>query len=225
MFQRPILIARHRTIFATNPRNVTTRPKPLVRQLNQVSRKLRTPPSTHQEPRNQKHNITRIALSLLNLFLVGHLITTYVVTIRACAGPSMLPTIAWEGDWIILSKLHRYGRGIEVGDMISFHHPVRQGVFGIKRVIGMPGDFVLRDTPRTVYGEKKGEEQGAAAMVQVPEGHCWIVGDNLDWSRDSRMFGPVPLALVRGKVVARFWPRPKWFENALHEPDPGSDAT
>ena len=37
---------------------------------------------------------------------------------------------------------------------------------------------------------------------QVPEGHIWLEGDNLPWSRDSREFGPVPLALVIGKVIA-----------------------
>lgn len=34
-------------------------------------------------------------------------------------------------------------------------------------------------------------------------------------SRDSRFYGPVPLALVRGKVVGRLWPEPRWFENAV----------
>ena len=37
----------------------------------------------------------------------------------------------------------------------------------------------------------------------MPEGHCWLIGDNLPESRDSRTFGPVPLALIMGKVVAK----------------------
>lgn len=50
-----------------------------------------------------------------------------------------------------------------------------------------------------------------SGLKQVPEGHCWVVGDNLGNSRDSRMFGPLPLALVRGKVVAVFrgWSLPE----------------
>lgn len=127
----------------------------------------------------------------------------------------MIPTIAWDGDWILLSKLHRYGRNVSVGDLISYLHPIRQGVVGVKRVVGMPGDFVLRDTPPDTYGQR--EEKREHWMVQVPEGHCWVVGDNLDASRDSRHFGPLPLALVRGKVVARVWPRPGVFENGLQE--------
>jgi inner membrane protease subunit 1 len=36
--------------------------------------------------------------------------------------------------------------------------------------------------------------------LQVPTGHVWIQGDNLLHSLDSRVYGPVPLALVRGQV-------------------------
>lgn len=39
--------------------------------------------------------------------------------------------------------------------------------------------------------------------IQIPDGHCYVVGDNLTWSRDSRMFGPLPLGLVKGRVIGR----------------------
>ena len=40
-------------------------------------------------------------------------------------------------------------------------------------------------------------------------------------SRDSRVYGPIPLALIRGKVVARIWPLNdmKWLENTLQAPE------
>lgn len=52
---------------------------------------------------------------------------------------------------------------------------------------------------------------------QVPEGHCWVIGDNLPWSRDSRHFGPMPLALIKGKVIAKVlpWSERKRIENRL----------
>jgi hypothetical protein len=43
----------------------------------------------------------------------------------------------------------------------------------------------------------------AVLAVQVPPGHVWLQGDNLILSRDSREYGPVPLALVKGRVVAQ----------------------
>ncbi len=55
---------------------------------------------------------------------------------------------------------------------------------------------------------------------KVPAGHCWVVGDNLPDSRDSRYFGPLPLALIKGKVIAKTWPLGefRWIENTLLNP-------
>ncbi|CAD0050755.1 unnamed protein product [Aureobasidium pullulans] len=128
----------------------------------------------------------------LMAYISMHIFFDHFFTWRATWGPSMLPTLNASGTTVIISKYYRRGRGIEVGDMVSFKHPVQSEINAIKRVIGMPGDFVLRDTP----------DQGDGTMIQVPTGHCWLVGDNLPASRDSRIYGPVPLALIKGKVIA-----------------------
>ena len=51
------------------------------------------------------------------------------------------------------------------------------------------------------------QPHGRMCILQVPAGHIWIQGDNLPASLDSRQYGPVPLALVRGRVVAQLYPR------------------
>ena len=53
---------------------------------------------------------------------------------------------------------------------------------------------------------------------KVPEGHCWLAGDNIPDSRDSRDYGPVPLALIKGKVLGVILPirERRWIENSLH---------
>ena len=138
----------------------------------------------------------------------------------------MLPTFAISGDSALVCWLYARGDGIKAGDIISYQHPVLRGEFVIKRIIGMEGDYVLRDTPGGLDGqfvdiEKLAQEEEEdrtrsgydQIMVKVPKGHCWVVGDNLGWSRDSRTYGPVPLALVRGKVLAikkSGWPWQGW---------------
>ncbi|KAI9874568.1 MAG: hypothetical protein M1830_009598 [Pleopsidium flavum] len=119
----------------------------------------------------------------------------------------MLPTLGTVGDGVIVSRLSRRGKDVRVGDMVNIKHPMWPESGAIKRLVGLPGDFVLRDLPGSSSDE----------MIQVPEGHCWIIGDNLPWSRDSRTYGPVPLALIKGKVVARVWPlrQMKRIENTL----------
>ena len=39
---------------------------------------------------------------------------------------------------------YRRGRGVKVGDVVDFHHPMVPGSGAVKRVVGMPGDFVAR---------------------------------------------------------------------------------
>lgn len=39
--------------------------------------------------------------------------------------------------------------------------------------------------------------------VQVPEGHVWLQGDNPVNSTDSRHYGPVPAALLRGRAFLK----------------------
>ena len=141
----------------------------------------------------------------------------------------MVPTISAQGDCVIVSRLHKRGRDVKVGDLVDFEHPLVPGTGAIKRVVGMPGDFVVKDTPAgIVMGadgllgrlaaedvlKKDGKEK---MMLQVPEGHCWILGDNILESRDSRTYGPLPLGLIKGKVIAKVWPlgEAKWFENNL----------
>ena len=90
--------------------------------------------------------VSRFFLSL-KLFFIAHVFVEYVGVPRVTSGPSMLPTLNARGDCVWISKLHRRGKNIQVGDVVSFAHPLVPGESVSKRVVGMPGDFVLRDTP------------------------------------------------------------------------------
>lgn len=121
---------------------------------------------------------------------------------------------------------------MKVGDLVDFEHPLVPGTGAIKRVVGMPGDFVVWDPPagggevimgegglveRLGGGDFYGGKGKQRMMLQIPEGHCWVLGDNMPESRDSRTYGPLPLGLIKGKVLAKVWPlrEAKWLENNL----------
>ncbi|MFR9751910.1 signal peptidase I [Nocardia sp. 004] len=63
--------------------------------------------------------------------------------------------------------------------------------------------------PGRPYGVVGGRE---FPPVRVPEGHVWVMGDNRDFSADSRahikddLDGTVPVENIRGKTVFKIWP-------------------
>ncbi|RMZ70671.1 mitochondrial inner membrane protease subunit 1 [Pyrenophora seminiperda CCB06] len=144
-----------------------------------------------------------------------------------------MPTIPESGAMVIYSSLHRRGRFVKVGDVVTFAHPMFPNSRGCKRVIGMPGDFVSVVTRARGQDDLFEEDVGGKwasvreEVVRVPEGHCWVEGDNLEWSRDSRLFGPLPLGLVRSKVLAMVVPfrgQAMWMDGKRDVVDPGDNS-
>lgn len=81
-------------------------------------------------------------------------------------------------------------------------------------VFGAPTtrEVAVRDAPPwLVCGGQRGGQLltriiGCARSPQVPSHHVWLQGDNTRNSNDSRHYGPVPVALVRGRVCFKVWP-------------------
>ncbi|OAL33516.1 hypothetical protein AYO20_07202 [Fonsecaea nubica] len=109
----------------------------------------------------------------------------------------------------IYSRRYKRGKNIKAGDVVVFESPIFLRGIACKRVIGMPGDYVVRDpylSPTVGGAPIPGLYEGDAVreepvMIQVPEGHVWVAGDNLSYSRDSRFYGPLPMALITGKTL------------------------
>jgi inner membrane protease subunit 1 len=116
------------------------------------------------------------------------------------AGPSMLPTLDNSGELVLESILpHRlFPNQLGRGELITLTSPVDPSRIICKRVIGLPGDVVCVDPT--------GIKAHSTEHVVVPKGHIWVAGDNAAWSKDSRDYGPVSMALVRGRIAARIYP-------------------
>jgi hypothetical protein len=55
-----------------------------------------------------------------------------------------------------------------------------------------------------------------------PDGSVWVEGDNPFGSADSRQFGLLPAVALRGRVLARLWPRPGRVGERANPDGPGS---
>jgi len=116
----------------------------------------------------------------------------------------MMPTFNPKGDIALVEHLSVTLDRLERGDVViakSAQNP-RQTV--CKRLLGLPGDKITVHT-----GE------GRTKTIKIPKGHVWLQGDNLMNSTDSRHYGPVPYALLRGRVLCRIWPptQATWIRN------------
>lgn len=87
----------------------------------------------------------------------------------------------------------------------------------VKRVVGLPGDH-LRILGGKVWRNGV-EEHGSyiqscptvsfcrfPAMITVPRGHYFMMGDNRGFSDDSRFWGPIPQSWIVGTAFFTYWP-------------------
>ena len=137
-------------------------------------------------------------------------------------GDSMLPHLE-EGQYILVNRRAYRRAGPARGDVVVLRHPARPDRSYIKRVVGLPGERVevsgakvwidgaplasLEDWPND-YGE--GSDAPKCREYALGEGQCFVIGDNLRHSDDSRSFGPVELESVLGKCWIRYWPLSRW---------------
>ena len=142
---------------------------------------------------------------------VAVLIATLILPVLQIEGTSMEPTLT-NGDIVLLTKTTTFDRGQLCG--FSWNNKLL-----IKRVIGIPGDWIEMDMDGVIYlnGEKLDEPYAQKLSVgecdltfpyQVPQEQYFVLGDMRESSIDSRntLIGCVGREQIVGKVFFRIWP-------------------
>jgi signal peptidase I len=120
----------------------------------------------------------------------------------------MWPTIH-DGDEIALLKAPVLFLFIKRGDIITFRDPSGEEQIPLaKRVIGLPGDVVhLKDGKVFVNDGELDEsyllihDPEVELLCRVPPAAYFVLGDNRPGSLDSSRLGPIPVSLIKGKVL------------------------
>jgi signal peptidase I len=89
----------------------------------------------------------------------------------------------------------------------------------IKRVVAGPGDTIAIVNGHVILNGKRQHEPFAnfagcqnnngcnyPAPITIPAGYYFMMGDNRDFSDDSRFWGPVPRAWIIGAAFFTYWP-------------------
>ena len=158
--------------------------------------------------------------TIIPAVLIALLINLFLARATRVSGQSMEPNLHSD-QRLIVEKLsyNPYLRqyfgvdGPERGDIVVIKVPAQNDELLIKRVIGLPGDTVaIHDGQVFVNDQSLAEPylseitHGTYGPLTVPPLHIFVLGDNRDFSNDSRSFGFIPLRDVVGRAWFSYWP-------------------
>lgn len=177
---------------------------------------------TKQVPnKNFTDNFLDIAECIVVAITVAILILTLLFRTGYVDGDSMETTMH-HGDRYIVSNLFYTPTA---GDIVVFEPDIENGEkLYVKRIIATEGQFLqikrdetgeyavyinneklnepYLDTWQTTYPISSELEQG----ITIPDGYFFAMGDNREYSKDSRMIGCVDNRRLLGKILFRIFP-------------------
>lgn len=201
-------------------------------------------PVVPEKPVPEKSVIRQYAEAFIIAIVLALVIRTFVVQAFKIPSGSMEQTLL-VGDHILVNKF-LYGAelpftdyhlpGLQTpqrGDIIVFKFPQDEGRDFIKRAIGLPGEKVevrgkqvYIDTrplsePYVIHKDRTIQESPLSPRDSfgpqvVPPGQLFMMGDNRDYSMDSRFWGFLDMKKIKGKAFIIYWSwdrdrfRPRW---------------
>ncbi len=146
-------------------------------------------------------NIIEYAVIIIAVLLFR----TYLFSPIRVTGNSMVPTLK-NGNIMILNKIGYKIKGLKRFDIVVIDY---EGEKIIKRVIGLPGEYVeYKDDKLYINGtlveedyERKSTDDFSLEMFneeKIPEDKYLVLGDNRPISKDSRIIGLIDKKEIKG---------------------------
>lgn len=170
-------------------------------------------------------DIIEIVVVALSIFLVVYL---FFMQPHQVNGQSMEPTLISK-EYVLTDKVSYQTGSPRRGDVVVFHAPESAGCADgtgcdfIKRVIGLPGDMIMiRENKVYVNGQPLAEPYLPEGITTPPanftrdereivlgQDEYFAIGDNREFSSDSRAWGPITKSNIVGRAFMRYWPLSK----------------
>jgi signal peptidase I len=151
------------------------------------------------------------------------LLQYHVLGIRTFNMPSasMEPTLK-IGDHLVTRLQPYQNEKPQRGDIVAFIYPQDRSKYFTKRIIAFGGEkleiqnkqvFINGEPIEEPYKQHVDEKVLPGGRVPrdnldpitIPEGSVFVMGDNRDYSLDSRFFGPVPVGDLEAKALYTYW--------------------
>lgn len=135
-------------------------------------------------------------------------------------GLSMDPNFH-HGEYILTNIITLKLSPLNRGDVIVFQAPPNTEKDYIKRIIGMPSDRIMLQNGRIYVNNQLIDENAYLSPsvrtlggqflrdnqeITVPPGNYFVMGDNREFSSDSREWGYVSKDKIIGKSFVVYWP-------------------
>lgn len=172
-----------------------------------------------------------LLLWIVGIIILVKLVQAFLVQPFIVDGASMLPTYHNQ-EFLLVDKFSYLVGKPARGDIMIFklyenNDNPYEGKHLIKRVIGLPGErVVVRNGVTTIYNKEHPEgfilnesyvlykDNQKDVELTLDDHHYFMMGDNRAQSYDSRDWGALDAANIKGQVLFRLYP----FKQASYEP-------
>mgnify|MGYP001562025050 CR=1 FL=1 len=186
------------------------------------------PENIEQNPEindNTKKGIKKYLVFAWDLFKIALIALVIVLPIRyflfqpfIVKGESMSPNFN-TGDYLIIDEISYRFSDPQRGDVVVFKYPKDATQRFIKRIIGLPGETVNIKDGEVIITDDKGEisvleedylpenlKTLGDVDIVLRSSEYFVLGDNRQYSYDSRSWGVMARSNIIGKAFLRIFP-------------------
>lgn len=193
-----------------------------------VVRDLLAPLHPVEEPKSLWVEARSLLRDVFFAILIATFIVFFLVRPVRVEGESMKPRLQ-DRDRIFVNQIIYPMRGwfgdkqpIKRGDIVVLYYPLDPDKSYIKRVIGLPGEDVSIENGKLYINgvlqpepylppEAINEYHRPPTNQHVDEHHYFVMGDNRNYSSDSRDWKLVPEKYIYGKAMFRYYSPGNWM--------------
>lgn len=181
--------------------------------------------SSNQEEQAEKMSQGQKIWETIKVFVIPIVIVivvrTYIAQPFIVKGASMEPNFE-DKEYLIVDEITPLLKEFSRGTVVVFRYPLEPSEFFIKRIVGLPGEHITIRGGEIVIRTQDGKDtvlhepylaRGTVTVgdidIDIPPDAYFVLGDNRNFSSDSRRWGLLPKEFITGRAFIRLWPPEK----------------